>query len=67
MYEGFDLAERHDEGDYSWYKVYTDGSGYYGTQREIARAGWGVYYGKGRRATLLASYTGKSQLHIELS
>jgi len=61
FYEGCDLAEKHVEGDYSWYKVYTDGSGYYGTQRKIARAGWGVFYGKGSESNISSKLHGPVQ------
>ena len=31
--------------DKHFHKVYTDGSAIHGTSRELARAGWGVFYG----------------------
>ena len=44
IYEGHADAAIHTEGDSKWYKVYTDGSGLNGTNREIARAGWGLLW-----------------------
>ena len=65
VYGGHELAEMYEEGDYSWYKVYTDGSGINGTQREIARAGWGVYYAKAQQRILRSNSMDQCKRHIE--
>jgi ribonuclease HI len=47
MYSGHDNAMCTQIDGNWWYKAYTDGSNQNGTSRELARAGWGVFYAKG--------------------
>ena len=61
MYHGCEHAAIHYEGEDAWYKVYTDVSGFNGTQREIARAGWGAYFGKGSSANIADKLYGSVQ------
>jgi len=57
IYSGDDNATGVQINDDWWYKVYTDGSNQNGTSRELARAGWGVFYAEG------SEFSKASKLH----
>jgi len=61
IYDGHDNANCVEADGYWWYKVYTDGSNQNGTSRELARAGWGVYFAKDSRHNIASKLHGPVQ------
>ena len=60
-HKGEDSAIYVKEDGQDYVKIYTDGSNQHGTQRELARAGWGVYYAAGSKHNIASMLHGPVQ------
>lgn len=60
-FNGHDWSETEAIHDDYYHKVYTDGSCFNGPNRALARAGWGVFFGKGHSANASAKLYGPVQ------
>jgi hypothetical protein len=61
IFKGEETHGTIDIGGFSYNRVYTDGSAINGTSRSLARAGWGVFYGKESNLNIASKLHGPVQ------